>query len=293
MKQDTVDAIGRYGLIALTITTLLALLTYTFVHTGGLLSEYVDPWWVGYVAAFGIEAAIITMSIRLGKLLRQLAHDDYRGRETWLSFIWQGLTLLFVLTVSAIANIVEGHKVKHGVELTLTTIQDLDGLQIAIGLVATGVIPVVVLAMTEIVSGEVKAMMGTVEAPLQVADVETDAIEADVQIAPPAPQPALPHLIADLQPMKEDAPAMQAAASPVQPDLQEDLQPSDLWGDINDLVAEATRPDGVSDEAWEAYRLCKFQGLTQADVAAMMGKSVPTISRYCTKVEKAQAMAAA
>lgn len=285
MKQDTVDAIGRYGLIALTVTTLFALLTYTFVHTGGLLSEYVEPYQVGYIAAFGIEAAIITMSIRLGKLLRQLAHDGYQGRETWLSFIWQGLTLLFVLAVSAIANIVEGHKVKHGVELTLTTIQNLDGLQILIGLVATGVIPVVVLAMTEIVSGEVKAMMGTGGAPLQVADAEPDAIEADVQIVAPALQPVMPHLIADLQPMKEPVKTVQVDESA----MQEDLQPVDLWGDMSELVAEASRPAGVSADTWQAYRMCKFQGMSQSDVAAIMGKSVSTISRYCTKVDEVMA----
>lgn len=273
MNQNTLDAINRFGLILLTLLTLVTLLVYTFVHTGGLLSEYVDPFQVGYVAALGIEAAIITMSIRLGKLLRQLAQDAYRGRETWLSFLWQGLTLLFVLAVSAIANIVEGYKVKHGAELTLTTIQELDALQIVIGLVATGVIPVVVLAMTEIVSGEVKAIMGIGEATLQAIETEPATVEAPVphvQIEPANAQPLLPSLTAGLQ-----------------VDLQEEA--ADFWGDVGDVQAPANgaqKPDGISSDAWEASQLLQ-SGMSKSEIAKRMGVHPATVGRWIQSVEKA------
>lgn len=195
MNSKTIEL---YGLISLSILTLVALLAYTFVHTGGLLSEYVNPWQVGYVAAFGVEAAIITMSIRIGKLLRHLARSRYKGLEGWMSLLWQGSTLLFVLAVSAAANVVEGHKVKYGLEMTLATIQDLDALQVAIGLLATGLIPVVVLSMTEIVSGEIKSALET-ESAIATATVATIKTQqpAALSIAPltitslPKAQPAI------------------------------------------------------------------------------------------------------
>jgi hypothetical protein len=161
--------VEQYGLIALSILALFTLLTYTFVHTGALLSEYVRPGWVGYVAAFGVEAGIIAMSIRIGKVLRRLTARD---RASWMSLLWQGAILLLVLAISAAANIVEGHKVKYGVELTLGSIESLDMLQVIIGLLATGLIPVVVLSMTEIVSGEIKETMSSRPTTELLAELE-------------------------------------------------------------------------------------------------------------------------
>jgi hypothetical protein len=254
--------IELYGLIILSIVTLVALLAYTFVHTGGLLSEYVNPPWIGYVAAFGVEAAIITMSIRIGKLLRQLAQSAYKGAEGWLSLLWQGSTLLFVLAVSAAANVVEGHKVKYGLELTLSTIQNLDGLQLATGLLATGLIPVVVLSMTEIVSGEIKAALQTVEPQLQEAVQELDAIEADMQevrIEPAMQEPVLRGLIADLHAEEKD--------------LQEDVTPLQ------------EKPATVSDDAWLAWELAQ-SGKSQGEIATAMQKNASTIYRWLQKVER-------
>lgn len=213
MKWNT-KTVERYGLISLSILTLFALLAYTFVHTGGLLSKYVQPPEIGYVAAFGVEAAIITMSIRIGKLLRRLAQSRYKGAEGWLSLFWQGSTLLFVLAVSAAANVVEGYKVRYGLELTIDNIKDLDGLQIAIGLLATGLIPVVILSMTEIVSGEIKVAL---EVDLQTLDpvTATPAIELPKAepVALPSPTPAqqahstlLEALKADSKPPLVDTP---------------------------------------------------------------------------------------
>jgi hypothetical protein len=144
------DIAKRYGLILWTGLCLLTLLTYTFFHTGALLGEYVRPREVGYIAAFGIEASIIGMAVRIGKLLRS------EQRRQWLPVLGQGLTLIFVLAVSAVANIAEGFNVKYAMDLTLASIRTLDPVQSLIGLLATGLIPVVVLSMSEIVSGEVK-----------------------------------------------------------------------------------------------------------------------------------------
>ena len=44
--------------------SLLTLLSYTLVHTGGLLVSYVQPDIVGYFAAFGIELSIVGLSLR-------------------------------------------------------------------------------------------------------------------------------------------------------------------------------------------------------------------------------------
>ena len=35
---------------------MFCLLLYTFWHTGGLLSRYVVPMWLGYVCAGGVES---------------------------------------------------------------------------------------------------------------------------------------------------------------------------------------------------------------------------------------------
>ncbi len=37
------------------VLAMFCLLFYTFWHTGGLLSRYVMPTWLGYVCAGGIE----------------------------------------------------------------------------------------------------------------------------------------------------------------------------------------------------------------------------------------------
>lgn len=197
MKWNT-KTVELYGLILLSIVTLVALLTYTFVHTGGLLSKYVQPPEIGYVAAFGVEAAIITMSIRIGKLLRKLAQSAYKSLEGWMSLFWQGNTLLFVLAVSAAANVVEGYKVRYGLELTIDNIQDLDALQISIGLLATGLIPVVVLSMTEIVSGEIKMALGVDLQTLEPASLVSELPKVE-PVALAMPEPALGSLLEGLK----------------------------------------------------------------------------------------------
>lgn len=270
--------VERYGLIALSILTLFALLAYTFVHTGGLLSRYVDPPWVGKVAAFGVEAAIITMSIRIGKLLRRLAQSRYKGAEGWLSLFWQGSTLLFVLAVSAAANVVEGYKVRYGLELTIDNIQDLDGLQISIGLLATGLIPVVILSMTEIVSGEIKVAL---EVDLQTLDpvAATPAIELPKAepVALPSPTPTqqahstlLEALKADSKPATPEKKQKQASSkskpasgitkrSRVRSALDEhgNLKDSELYGLLPDISQSSIR---VHASEWRKEYLAATNG---------------------------------
>ena len=101
--------------IAAGVVSLAALLTYTLVHTGGLLARYVQPAAVGYVAALGIEIAIVSLSLRIGDLRRS-------GLDTrWFLFV-----LVSVVVVSALANVYEGFHTYYGQPLTVATVGQLD-----------------------------------------------------------------------------------------------------------------------------------------------------------------------
>lgn len=221
--QNLIEAVRKYGLIGLTVGCLLALLTYTFFHTGALLAEYVAPWQVGYVAAFGIEAAILAMSTRLGTLLRKK-----KSVSSALQIAWQGLTLLFVLGVSAVANVAEGFKVKYGTEFTATAIQQLDNVQIVVGLLATALIPVVVLSMSEIISGEIKDAMHT-----PTRDDETPVATPVTAHVTPAVQRATPvahhvtHDVAQTRTAAHSGPQTARHATPVQSSETHDVTGSE------------------------------------------------------------------
>ena len=101
--------------IGITTLSLLALLTYTLVHTGGLLARYVHPPMIGYVAAFGIEAAVVSLSLRIGDLRRSQQSPGF--------FLF---VLIAVVVVSAVANIAEGFTAVQGETLTVNTVQQLD-----------------------------------------------------------------------------------------------------------------------------------------------------------------------
>ena len=128
--------------------SLVALLIYTLVHTGGLLADYVEPWFVGYIAAFGIELAVVSLSLRIGDLKRN--RQDFR----FFMFV-----LIAVVVVSALANIAEGFSVAHDADLTFDTVRDLDIIQATIGLTATGLISLIVLALSEIIGTDVQAIV--------------------------------------------------------------------------------------------------------------------------------------
>ena len=135
---------GRYFQITVSGLALVGLLSYTFTHTGGLLSKYIDPLQVGYLAAFGIELAIVSLSLRIGDLHRT-------GQNAWFFY---GV-LIVTLVVSAIANVAEGFYVNKSLDLTYETIGQIDPVQGVIGLAATGLVPLIVFALSEIIGTDV------------------------------------------------------------------------------------------------------------------------------------------
>lgn len=128
------------------IVSLVGLLTYTLVHTGGLLARYA-PWGAGYLAALGIEIAIVSLSLRIGEL---------RKRQQGTRFFW--FVLVAVVVVSALANVSEGFHTSQGVPLTVSNAAQLDPVQALIGLAATGLISLIVLALSEIIGTDAEAI---------------------------------------------------------------------------------------------------------------------------------------
>jgi len=126
--------------------SLAGLLLYTFWHTGGLLSRYVAPGFIGYVAAMGVEAAIVSLSLRIGSL-----------RKSGQSPVFFLFVLVSVVVVSAGANIAEGFAASQGELLTSETVAELDWLQAGLGAAATGLVSLIVLAMSEIVGTDVES----------------------------------------------------------------------------------------------------------------------------------------
>lgn len=151
--------------IGVSIISLLALLTYTLVHTGGLLARYVQPTFVGYVAAFGIEASVVGLSLRIGDL-----------RRTKQSIWFFMFVLVAVVAVSAIANIAEGFTTVQGEALTLTSIRSLDPLQAFIGLAATGLVSLIVLALSEIIGTDVDTAVKQAERERRKQSFNTEEV---------------------------------------------------------------------------------------------------------------------
>jgi len=119
---------------------LFSMLAYNFFHTANLLSSYIDPMEVGFIAAFGVEMSVVGLSITIGT--RKWHNLDTRGFY---------IVLLLVVVVSFLANVSQGHLQKYGEEITWNTITGFDWLQGVIGLAATGLISVITMAMAEII----------------------------------------------------------------------------------------------------------------------------------------------
>ena len=131
--------------LALGLASLVTLLAYTFWHTGGLLARYIAPGALGYVAALGIELAIVSMSLRIGELgWRAPDAAPYK------------VTLILTLIVSALANVAEGHATKYGAELTRGALPALDPIQAIIGVSATALLSIVVYLLADIIGGDVQ-----------------------------------------------------------------------------------------------------------------------------------------
>lgn len=135
---------NRWPMIIIGIISLVGLLSYTFVHTGNLLASYVDPQWIGFMAALGIELSIVGLSMRIGELKR-----------SGLSYRFFAFTLIAVVVVSALANIAQGFQVKFGEALTIINWNKLDIVQVVVSIAATGLISLVTLALSEIVGQDV------------------------------------------------------------------------------------------------------------------------------------------
>lgn len=137
---------SRTGKIIVGLLSLVGVLAYNFTHTGGLLAAYVEPRFVGYVAAFGIELAVVGLSLRI---------DELRRTNTDAKFHIG--TLAAVVVVSALANIAEGYAVRFGESLTSANIGRLDAVQAVVSLAATGLLSLVTFAIAEIVGHDIGA----------------------------------------------------------------------------------------------------------------------------------------
>lgn len=71
--------------------------------------------------------------------------------------------MVAVVIVSAVANIAEGFTTVQGEQITVYTIRRLDPLQAIIGLAATGLISLIVLALAEIAGADVETAVKQVE----------------------------------------------------------------------------------------------------------------------------------
>ncbi|MBN1890239.1 MAG: helix-turn-helix domain-containing protein [Thermoflexales bacterium] len=94
----------------------------------------------------------MSLSLRIG---------DLRKAKQDVGFF---LFVLFsVVIVSALANVAEGFRVAQGERLTLTSVQKLDALQAVIGLSATGLMSLIVLALSEIIGTDVNTVIQSAE----------------------------------------------------------------------------------------------------------------------------------
>lgn len=134
------------------VAALVLMLAYNFRHTGQLLARHVDPEWYAYGAAFGIELGILVLSVAI-------------GTAKWhsLKVGWLWIVLALVLFVSFLANVSEGHLTRYGIDITQDSIKDIDPVQSVIGLAATGMISVIVMAMSEIIGQYVVQLADTRE----------------------------------------------------------------------------------------------------------------------------------
>lgn len=143
--------------IAVGFVAMLCLLAYTFWHTGGLLARYITPGVLGYVAAFGIELAVVAMAFRIGELGWTAPNAT--------PFKW---TLAGVLGVSVLANLAEGYATRYSGDLVVGAVGQLDFIQGIIGVAATALLSIVVYALAEIVGADVRPVQeapGVVQTP--------------------------------------------------------------------------------------------------------------------------------
>jgi len=155
-------------LLGTAVPGLLLPLVYNFVHTGGLLAEYVRPWQVGYAAALGIETIVVSPSLQIGM-------ERQRGARAGF---FVGVPVA-VVTVSALANVAQGYATGYGNELTVERVQDIDPLQALLGVTATGLLSLVVFALAEIVGQHLGEREPVAQADEPVTQTDEPVTEPD------------------------------------------------------------------------------------------------------------------
>jgi hypothetical protein len=136
----------------LSLLAMVAMLSYTFWHTGTLLSRYIAPAWLGYLAAGGVELTIVAMSIQF-----DLLSDGDKSKLSKGLFVF---VFLSTLAVSALANVAEGFYTAKGLTLTMSTFRQIDPLQAVIGVAATGLLSICVMSLAEILGDSFTIMLG-------------------------------------------------------------------------------------------------------------------------------------
>jgi DNA-binding transcriptional ArsR family regulator len=140
--------------MVLSLLALVAMLGYTFWHTGTLLSRYINPWWLGFVAAAGVELTVVAMSIHF-----DLLSDRDKSLLSKALFLF---VFTSTLAVSAMANVSEGFYTAKGLTLTMSTFGQIDPVQAVIGISATGLLSICVMSLAEMLGDSFSVMLGIV-----------------------------------------------------------------------------------------------------------------------------------
>ena len=153
--------------IMITAVALVLVLVYNFCHTGALLASYVAPWWVGYVAAVGIELAVVGLSLQIGR--------RRRDKEATGFFYF---VLVSVVIVSALANMSQGHLQRYKADITVGSMTAIDAIQGIVGIAATALLSLIVMAMAEIVGQYMEDDAQDDQPPVMVGQTLTEQVQA-------------------------------------------------------------------------------------------------------------------
>ena len=174
-RKDRIEAKDIEQIIILFITAvgLFGLLSYTFWHTSHWFGRYISPPDFGYGAAIGAELIIVMMSYKLAK-----------SRSGGFLYF----ALIGALFISAWANYYEGFATYHRTEPnTITWWANFDIILFVSSLLATGLISLLVFAVTDILSGDVTTVSNKVEKVLQSfeqAEQKPEKVEHPITISP-------------------------------------------------------------------------------------------------------------
>lgn len=164
-------------IVAILCVALPALLAYSGKHTADLLASYANPHWLGYLAAFGgIEPLIIAISLKIGKEMR-LAYSHYKDtKEIALEHVapvfLQTAVLCLVTFISMYANLIMGYHVRYELDMIVPRIALVDPIQGLGGVLATALIPILTLSVSEIIASLAR------DFALATPDVTPDATPA-------------------------------------------------------------------------------------------------------------------